>query len=67
MGKCSSCANAQKFVGAYTQTCWIECRIANEFCNSHSIEEIVKAHKENVNFCNYKEGRPVYCGLTFDD
>lgn len=68
MSKCESCRNAILYTGAYTNTCYLECRLEQEDAEKMTLEELKYALKHpEIKRCEYVEGKPQDGGVTFDD
>lgn len=68
MSKCETCKNAELLIGAYTGTCYLECKLQQAFAETATLEELKEAilHPEIVR-CEYLNGSPSNGGVTFDD
>lgn len=68
MKNCEHCKHAEISKGAYTGTCYIECGLKREQAENLTEKELlylIKHPEEQP--CNYEKGKPIYCGITFDD
>ena len=70
---CNTCRNAVILTGAYTRTCYLECKIEQEIANNATDEEIMKwinypeKQPQKKDYCKYRKGKPQNGGITFDD
>ena len=71
--RCTKCKNAITMVGAYTGTGYIECRFEKEIAEKATDAELLGWIKNPAtrptekDYCQYKSGKPVNGGVTFDD
>lgn len=68
LNKCRKCKNAIFYIGAYTNTSYIECKLAQEDAENMTLEELEYALKHpEEDRCEYVKGNPENGGVTFDD
>lgn len=68
MSKCAKCRNAVLYIGAYTNTRYLECKLLEEAVEKMTFEELeysIKHPEEDP--CEYVKGNPEDGGVTFDD
>ena len=73
MSKCERCKNAVTQIGAYTGTCYIECKFEQEIATnatSEMLKEWIKNPEKmpkKEDYCKYCKGTPLDGGITYDD
>lgn len=69
MKKCSTCANANAFTGYHDGNTYLECGITPDMSkmSAEELRDRCLNPSKYANECQYKEGTPKDCGVTFDD
>ena len=68
MKDCANCKHCELFKGAYTGTVYCECGLKRKNAENLTEEELlyIIQHPEKQP-CDFKNGKPEYKGITYDD